>query len=256
MFYYFNFIFSYLFLFAWFFFYLFVCLFVFMLWQDSNRPMHYSSASPVKTAPVPLHSSIPVVVLSKYDNIHHPHFCPLSKSHSRVITMCQSCFSVPVSTESLLDQCDNTPRHLTKCNFTLIECYQWLMRCLSLVLTPPVYPSFIPHFFSSPIGTCHCGSEHGWMHVIIYQLWHWKAFTNDQCYWSNMHGISTSSCFSNLMTISYCMSLFCFQMWPASRWEWRICEKSHWNRYLEKVGMISPFKGLSIECVSLVQLII
>ncbi len=130
-------------------FFVFVCLFVFMLWQDSNGQRHYSSASPVRTAPVSLQSFIPVVVLSTYANIHHPHFCSLSESHTRVVTMCQSCFSVPVSTESLLDQCDNTPRHLTKRNFTLIECYQWLMRCLSLVLTPPVYPSFIPHFFYS-----------------------------------------------------------------------------------------------------------
>lgn len=197
-------------------FYLFVCLF--LLWQDSNRQMHYSSASPVETAPAPLQSSIPVVVLSKYGNIHHPHFRPLSESHTRVVTMCQSCFSVPVSTESLLDQCDNTPRHLTKRNFTLIECYQCLMRCLSLVLTPSVYPSFISHFFSSPIGTCHCWSEHGWTHVIIYQLRHWKAFRDDQCYWSNMHSTSALPCFSNLKAISTCMSklaCFCSQMWPA-----------------------------------------
>lgn len=153
-----------------------------MVWQVSNRQMRYSSASHVKTAPATLQSSITGVVLSKYANIHHPHFCPLSESHTRVITMCQSCFSVPVSTESVLDQCDNTPRQLTKRNFTLIECYQWLMRCLSLVLTPSVYPSFISHFFSSPIGTCHCGYKHGWTHEIKHQLRHWKAFTDGQGY--------------------------------------------------------------------------
>lgn len=119
-------------------------------------------------------------------------------------------------------------------------------------------PLLHPSFLSSPIGTCHCGYEHGWTHVIKHQLLHWKAFTDTQCYWSNMHSTSSLPCFSNLKTISTGLSKLAFfaikRGLQSSGESGKYVKKLIEDDTLRMLEWFAQIKGLSTESANLVHL--